>query len=222
MIRANGALVHPGGVAAVASGGDLIVYPSEDGPHDVDLWAIRRREEPGGAPEHRFGAPVLLTANSPYAFNGQPAIIAEGNVVVFECGDEPYGAEGTALCEAATDGTDFRVVLTPNDSPAGLPHAGALHHPDYAPDGSIVFAADWDGRIWRLPGPDAAPFPVAPQFEGDDSPCVLPDGRIASLWWNRPGGPGSAELKVMAADGSQFRMVLTGVDVAPAGIGCGS
>ncbi|MBI3990147.1 MAG: hypothetical protein HY347_11095 [candidate division NC10 bacterium] len=81
-----------------------------------------------------------------------PAISADGSKVVFDCGDQPFGAEGTSLCEVGTNGTGFRVVLTPADSPPGFPDTGALHSPDYAPDGSIVFEADWDGeRLWRLP-----------------------------------------------------------------------
>ena len=54
--------------------------------------------------------------------------------------------------EIITDGQGFRVVLTPTDSPVGLPDEADMHSPDYAPDGSIVFEADWDGeQIWRLP-----------------------------------------------------------------------
>jgi len=34
-----------------------------------------------------------------------------------------------------TNGTGFRVVLTPANSPAGLPDTGELHQPAHAPDG---------------------------------------------------------------------------------------
>ena len=40
--------------------------------------------------------------------------------------------------EIITDGQGFRVVLTPTDSPVGLPDEADMHSPDYAPDGSIV------------------------------------------------------------------------------------
>lgn len=182
-VRANGELIHPEGFSAVASGGNLIIYPGPGGPHTLDLWAVTRRDD-------GWSAPVLLTANSRYEFNHRPAISEDGRKVVFDGGNQPYGAEGTALCEVGTDGMGFRVVLTPADSPPGFPPTGALHHPDYAPDGSLVFEADWAGeQIWRLPLGAAMPVRVASQFGNDNSPCVLSDGRIVSLWLNRPGNP---------------------------------
>jgi hypothetical protein len=214
-VRANGELVHPEGFSAVASGGHLIVYPARGITHTVDLWAVTRNAA-------AWNAPVLLTGDSPYAYNHQPAISANGGKVVFDCGNAPYGAQGTAICEVNTDGTEFRVVLTPAGSPAGFPKTGALHHPDYAPDGSIVFEADWAGeQIWRLPMGSTVPARVNAQFGNDNSPCVLPDGRIASLWLNRPSSSGFHEIKVMASDGSSYIMVLINVDVLDGGIGCG-
>jgi hypothetical protein len=62
---------------------------------------------------------------------------------------------------------------------------------------------------------------VTTQFNNDNSPCVLPDGRIASLWLDRPGGSEAHEIKVMAPDGSSYILVLTEVDVADIGLGCG-
>src|SRR5207249_4300566 len=106
------------------------------GPHDRDLWATHREG-------NSWSTAVLLTANSPYAEQAEVAITADGSRVVFDCADQPYGAEGTAICEANTDGTGFRVLLTPADAPSGLPTTGALTHPAYAPDGSILFEADW-------------------------------------------------------------------------------
>ena len=58
-------------------------------------------------------------------------------------------------------------------------------------------------------------------FGYDSSPCVLPDGRIVSLWLDRPEGSGAHEMKVMAADGRIFFMLLPDVDVLDGGIGCG-
>ena len=53
----------------------------------------------------------------------------------------------------------------------------------------------------------------------DNAPCVLPDGRIASLWLNRPGSESQHELKVMTPDGSSYAMLVTGVDIEQ--LGCG-
>ncbi len=212
-VSANGSVIHPEGFSAVASGGNLIVYPETGGPHNLDLWAVTR----SGGP---WSAPLLLTASSPYAYNHQPAISTDGSKVVFDCGDV-YGPEGTAICEVGTDGTGFRVLLTPAQGPGGA-SLTALHHPDYAPDGSIIFEGDLDAeQIWRLPIGATEPVRVTTQFGNDNSPCVLPDGRIASLWLDRPGGAGDHEIKVMASDGSSYIMVLPRVDVADVGIGCG-
>ncbi len=138
VIRANGALLRASGeFPVIASGGDLVIY-SDDGSHNLDLWAVTRG---GGA----WGAPVELTTASSYAFNNWPAISGDGAKVVFNCTDEPYSGAG-AVCEVGVDGTGFRVVSTPADSPAGLPDAGDLNAPDCAPDGSVVFEADWDGE----------------------------------------------------------------------------
>jgi len=61
---------------------------------------------------------------------------------------------------------------------------------------------------------------VVPAFTNDNSPCVLPDGSIAGLWLNRPGGTGDHELKVIQPDGSSYFMLVTGADVVDIGLGC--
>ena len=188
-IRAAGQVIHNEGFSAVASGGNLVVFSTNEGPHGIDLWTVTRSGDV-------WDAPLLLTADSPHEFNHQPALSADGGLVVFNCGPESYAGEGSALCEVGSDGTNFRVLLTPADAPAGFPTTGALHHPDYAPDGSIIFEADWDGeQIWRLPPGGTEPVRVTTEFNNDNSPCVLPDGRIVSLWLKRPEGQRSTSSK---------------------------
>jgi len=216
-VRINGSEIHPEGFPAIASGGNLIVYENNDGAHENDLWAVSRSSNTGA-----WTGPVLLTGSSSYQYNYQPAINAAGTKVLFDCTDAPY-SEATSICEVGTDGTGFRVVLRPSDRPSGLPDTGELHQPDYAPDGSIVFEADWDGEnLWRLPSGATSPVKISSAFSNDNSPCVLPDGSIASLWLNRPGGSGVHELKVMKPDGSSYFMLVTGADVEDIGLGCGN
>lgn len=209
-VRIDGAVVHPLAPGAIAGG--LIVVPLAEGPHETDLWAIRRSAE-------GWDAPVLLTGGSPYAYQQEPALAADGSRIAFECGDRPYGETGTALCVVGTDGAGFRVLLAPADAPAGLPPDGALRHPAYAPSGAVVFEATWDGRIWRLPAKGGTPEPVGPPGAGDVAPCALPDGRAAVLWLGRPGNEGLHELRVLGPDGGEPLVLVTDLDVAQ--IGCG-
>lgn len=48
---------------------------------------------------------------------------------------------------------------------------------------------------------------------------MLADGRIPSLWLNRPGGQSLHEVKVMTPDGASDAMVVIGVDIED--VGCG-
>src|SRR3989338_408459 len=200
---------------SVHSDGELIHSTGDGAPHYQDLWAVVRNGE-------NWSKPSLLTGGSPYQWNSQVAISADGSKVVFDGGNQPYAGEGTAVCEVGTGGAGFRVALTPADSPDGLPDIGALHHPDYAPDGSIVFEADWSGeRIWRLPVGATEPVMVG-DFGNDNSPCVLPDGRIVSLWLDRQGNvKGIHEIKAMSSDGDTYMMLSKKKDVLGIGIGCG-
>lgn len=215
-IRAGGQIIHPEGLSALSSGGNLIVFStSGDGPHVIDLWAISRSGD-------SWSSPILLTKDSHHAYNYLPSISKDSRTIVFNCGPESYAGEGAELCEVGTDGIGFQVVLTAADAPSGFPTTGALHHPSYAPDGSIVFESDWGGeQIWRLPVGSSEPVRVTDAFGNDNSPCVLPDGRIVSLWLERPEGTSVHEFKIMSADGSKFIIPLPNVDVLDDGIGCG-
>ena len=220
----GGEAVHVGGEAvhadfsAVGSGGNLIVYPMDGGPHETDLYAITRD---GGD----WSDPVLLTADSPYAHNNQPAVSADGANVVFNCGPEVYGHGQGAICEVGIDASGFSVILTPEDAPPGLPDAESLHYPDYGPDGSVVFEGEWDGeRIWRVAPGASIPTTAASaasEYINDNCPCVLPDGRIASLTYGLPDGHGEHEIKIMSADGESWFMLFRDADVVDGGIGCG-
>ncbi len=217
VVRAAGNVIHvnaPGvdPFSAIASGGDLIVFPGPDGPNSSDLFAIRRNG-------NGWSAPILLTGDSAYAYNAQPAISADGSSVVFDCGEGEYAEPPAAICEVGTDGQGFRVVRTTEGRPQWDAVGCSLHHPDYEPDGSIV--AEPGCQIWRVDTSGGQPELVTSAFANDNSPCILPDGRIASLWLDRPGGPGFHEVKIMNADGSDAFTLVQNIDVLDIGIGCG-
>jgi hypothetical protein len=213
-VEADGEAVHAENFGAISPDGRTVVYPQDGGPHELDLWAVTR----DGA---GWSSPRLLTDGSDSAWHELPAFSADGAYVLFNCSDTAYAQEGAALCEVGADGGDLRRVLGPTDIPGGGPQE-SLHHPAYAPDGSIVFEANGGDveMIWRLPAGSARAEPITTAFSNDNSPCVLPDGAIVSLWLDREGGNGDHELKVMRPDGSEYAVLLPDVDVADVGIGC--
>ena len=211
-VMAGGAVFHPD-YSAVASGGNRIVMVDGGGTHSRDLFVINRQ----GA---EWSSPLLLTADSPYDYNLLPAISEDGSRVVFTCSSDPYAVQSSAICEVNTDGTGFRVVLEPTAGPGGTAQ-NSLRHADYTPGGDIVFEADWGGeRVWLLPASGGGPVLLG-DYNNDNSPCVLPDGQVVSLWLGRPGSSGVHEIKMMNADGSAYVMVLAGLDVVDGGLGCG-
>lgn len=204
---------------AIAAGGNLIVYRDGGGSHVKDLWAITRV---GNA----WSDPVELTAGSSFDFNSRPSISADGSKVIFsaKCSNCNY----PTIAQVNSDGTGFSILLNPEDGPYGQ-EPGGFSQPVYAPGGSIVFESDWVASggahelIWRLSAVGATPEIVASYYGSDNSPCVLPDGRIVSL---RYGGGAEGysyhQLKVMNADGSNSILPALGAAVLDIGYGCGS
>lgn len=203
-----------GNGAAITRGGTAIAF-SAPGVHERDLH-FTERTDAGWTP------PVLLTADSPYAYNALPRLDVNEQLIVFDCGDLPYGDTGTAICEVGIGGDGFRVVWTPDQAPTGATAGGFLHHPSYTPDGGIVFEAEWTGeQLWLLTPGAAEPVLLRPDHHNDNAPCVLPDGRIVSLWLGRRGSSGVHELALKQADGSGDDMLLIDRDIVDVGTACG-
>lgn len=209
VVKSGGAAVHAE-YGAISNDGSVIVYRAGDGTHGRDIWAVHRQD---GA----WGSPIELTTASPFGEHQPPTLTGDGLQVVFACGDDPYLAN--ALCMANSDGSDFHVrfLVSENGGEAGL------YHPVFAPDGSLVFEGEWNGeQLWRLPAGSQTPLLLA-SFTNDNSPCVLPNGLIVSLWLGRVNNVnGYHEIKVMSADGRQYLMLLVGYDLFDIGMGCGS
>ncbi len=207
--------------AVLTSDGDRLVFTAQDGPNALDVWLTERD---GNA----WTTPVALTTASPFEYNEGPRLSFDDARVCFDCGDSPFADGATGICEVALDGTGFREVLGPDDGP-DPEETGALHAPAYTPDGAIVFESDWGGseRVWRLPAGGGSPELLRPSQTNDNSPIVLPDGAIASLWLNRPGSDGTHELKVMSPSGDTWYMLVSSeltpetADVFDIGLGAG-
>ncbi len=201
--------------AVPSSGGQKVVFVGA-GPHVEDLYVIQKDAQ-------GWSKPLLLTGSSKHQYNNEPALSQDGRKVVFACADAPYALHETEICEVNTDGTRLTVSIPYVD---GTSSDAGLRSPDYAPDGSIVFEGedvyDWTReRVARRPASGGKPR-VLGVFGNDNSPCVLPNGWIASLWLTRPGNPeGLHELKVMSPDGEDYFMLMPGNDIKDVGLGCG-
>jgi Tol biopolymer transport system component len=216
VIYLNGQPLHAEGAAAISSGGRTLIFEGDGGSNEIDLYAVQLDDSANGS------NPVLLTGDSSYPFNRQPAISDDGERILFGCRTEPYGGDGSAICEVNISGEAFRVVIAPEDTSNGFAPASMLHHADYAPNGNIVFEGDWDGeQIWIMEANNPIPQRITATYNNDNTPCVLPNGNIVSLWLNRPEGDSLHEIKLMTPDGQQELMLLIDEDVTDIGMGCG-
>lgn len=210
LTTASGETVHPP-FSAISSDGALVVGVEND-DIGVHAFALRRNQ-------NDWGEPILLTADSPYPFHDLPALSANGSTVLLSCGPTPYAQEGSGICEVGTDATGFHTLVAPADGPGGTTD-NAARSADYADDGSVVFEADWNGeQIWRWL-PETGTTLIREDHFNDNTPCVLPGGRIASLWLGREDGQGFHELKVTQPDGSSWFMLVMDLDILDGGIGC--
>lgn len=218
VVRPGGEDIYVEGTSAITNDGNRIVYSSQGGPHEVDLF-ITERTSSG------WGAPVLLTGDSTYAWNNMPALGWEEATVLFDCGSEPYPeAGGNDACKVQLDGEGFTKYVGPDTLPDA--REDKVQNPHAGPDG-VYFEATWPvggespELIWRMRSIVDAPEPVGAAFPNAVSPCVLPDGRWVMLWLGSPDNPtGRHELTLVNDDGTAT--VLTpGVDVTDDGIGCG-
>lgn len=219
IVRVGGEVVRADRFSTIASGGRRIIFvgdaPGGGGGDGLGLYVIDRM----GA---GWTSPRLITGDSPFTYNMQPAVADDGGSLLFDCTEEVYSQPPTSICEVNADGSGFHVVWTPEQGGVDAPGRAdvALHSPDYLPDGSIVFEADWSGeQLWHLTG-DGPPVRVAPEYGNDNSPCTLPNGCVVSLWLEREGSAGEHELKVMDPAGGSVTMLRTGVDISDTGLGC--
>ena len=213
-IRVSGSPLHADAFGAISSDGRTVVYPQGGGPHVRDLWVTRLIAG-------RWTAPAVITSASTQRYNMQPTISGDGRRVLFDCGPGVPEIAGTAICSVSTAGGPVRLVVGPREGPGGTAH-NLVHHAAFGSDGAVVFEADWRGeQIWRLAPGSRRPVLVS-RVHDDNSPCVLPDGRIASIYFDRPGNrSGIGELRIADPDGEHGTEILTGRDVADIGIGCG-
>ncbi len=210
VVAPSGRYVREAGV--VAAGGKTVVYVAK-GTHEEDLFVTHRSA-------NGWTEAVNLTSELRSTHNALPRFSKDGIHVVFSCGATWYQSGSTDVCEVELDGGPARVLVRDADGPTGT--TGRLRNPDYAPDGSVVFEGQWaTEQIWRFSGSSGKSTPVSSRYTNDNSPCVIPDGRIASLWMGRPENKaGLHELKIMNADGTGVEVIYKDRDVFDSGLSC--
>ncbi len=213
VVMVDGELVHPQDWGAISNDGSVLVITTDSGEHNLDLAVLRRSDD-------QWTTPVMITNASPHPFNERGRLVDGDSAVLFDCGPSQYGLEGTGICRVSLDGAGFEQIVSPEDGDDAT-SSNAARSADLAPDGSIVFEADWgdNERLWRRLSDGTTE--LISGFGNDNSPCVLPDGSVASLWLNRDGNEdGLHELKVNSADSGDYEMLLENVDVIDIGIHC--
>jgi hypothetical protein len=202
--------VQPLGKSAIGSGGDLIVFESDEGPHETDLWAAVR--------DAGSWSKVLLSGDSVYDVNTNPSISDDGTKILFTGGD---GGIGEAILEVGIDGNELREVIGQGDGPEGSPTDVPIGSADYGAGGSIFFQAGWNGgnQIWWLNEGSTTPG-LFSSATNEMTPSVLSDGRLVTLWGDRPGNDEHVlELTLRYSDGGLLAALLPGVDLPEGGIG---
>jgi hypothetical protein len=217
LVTPGGADVAVEGTPAVNSAGDRVIYASQEGPHQIDLWLTQRAGM-------SWGAATLLTGGSTYAYNNMPALAFDEARVVFDCGAEPYPESGgNDACEVKLDGSGFRALVGPKTLPDSKENFVQFPHDSLDGvlfQGSWPVAGDAPESVWLLP-PSGAPTPIAKSFKNAVSPCGMRDGRFGLLWLAGPSNPdGFHELTLVAQNGTLISVLTPGVDVTDIGIGC--
>ncbi len=213
VVQAADDLVHTQDWGAISDDGTLIIFTTDEGPNDLDQAVLHATGDGWSAPE-------MITGSSPYAFNERGRITPDGTTVVFDCGPSQYGQEGTGVCQISLGGGEIERLVAPEDG-TDATSSNAARGGDIAPDGSLIFEADWGGteRLWQRLSDGTTT--IHSGFDNDNSPCVLPDGSLASLWLAREGNTnGVHELKIHAADASTYEVLLPNVDVVDGSIHC--
>jgi hypothetical protein len=210
VLKSGGSALH---TAFSAIGPTTLVYVTGEGPHKQDLWVMKR--QPGG-----WSDPSLLTTASNFSYNLTPSLSVDEQKVLLTCYGGVYVPIAPSICEVSIDGSDFNVQVDGNLHASSNSQVN-LRHPAYAPDGSLIFASDWQGeQVWRLDAGGELTL-INGGLNNDTTPCVLPGGLVASLWLDRPGGNSQHELKIMSPDGQDYWVLMQNEDISDIGIGCG-
>ena len=191
VIKLDGHLIHSTGRAMVFNNGKSIVFVSEDfGNHSKDVYVIHKNG-------NTWGDTVNLTRNSTYEYNNFPTISPDGTKVLFDAAPTSYPS--VAVGEVNIDGTGLHFPIVAGSGEEA--HSGS-----YDSDGAIIYEGSSNESIWRLPAGSSTPVKIASDQANDNTPFVLPDGRIVSLELPNV----THQIKIMNADGTDNHMLTNG------------
>lgn len=201
-------VIHPAAFSAISSDGKIIVAQMSI-ENRFDLFLSRRTGT-------TWSEPTNITSNLSRN-NRSPAISSSGEEVIFNCGDN------ICIANISNDNISPSILIEPS-SIEELTQFGSA---DFDPlSNDIIFEGEGNSEtIWRYNRTNLSSQEISNNFNNDNSPCVLSDGRIASLWLNRPENSDSLhELKVMDStniNSITHFMATQNTNISDIGLGCG-
>lgn len=194
--ESNGNAIHNDGLAFAFNSGNSIVFVTGDGNHISDVFVMNKTGD-------QWSSPINISASSGYDYNYNPSVSSDGKKILFDASPTSYPS--TAICEVNSDGTNLSTPI----SIANISNGLSTHSGSYDPFGDIVFEGD-DGseRIWKFDQLNNNSSVINTDFNNDNSPFTLSDGRIISLTFPTSGH----QIKIMDLDGSND-IILTDSNV---------
>ncbi len=200
-------VIHPEDFSAISNDAKfIVVHLSQDERNDL---FVSQQES-----NNTWSALKSITSSSPSTNNKRPAISADGTEILFDCGEN--------ICLVNSDGTNLKTLIRLSDKPNNSWES--ITNADFDTHGNVVFqgtfVATWP---WRYNRKTANITLINNKNNNDNFPCVLSNGDIASLWFDRvENNSGKAELKIMNATGKSQVIAITGdKEIANAPLGCG-
>jgi len=192
---------HPEGFCTIAAGGEQIAMVLNDDFDRNDIWITSRIENVWQRDDE-----INISAASA-GDNGGPRFSPTSNKVIWTS----YTSSGMDFDENTLDGGQYNHLL----SHTRLGNGAQIIRPAYENTGTIVFEGELGGEQcyrWDPANPTIDPIVISPAHSNDNSCAALPNGRIASFWLERPGGPSVHELRIMQADGTHESVLQLGTD----------
>ena len=203
----DGSVIHPENFSAISNDAKfVVVHLSQDDGNDL---FVSTQDD-----NNTWSELKALTASSPSTDNKNPSISADGTEVLFDCGEN--------ICLVNSDGTNLKTLIRLDDKPNNSWES--ITNADFDTYGNIVFqgtfVATWP---WRYNRKTSEITLINNKNNNDNFPCVLSNGDIATLWFDRAeNNSGNAELKIMNATGTSQVIAITGDnEIFNAPLGCG-